>query len=79
MPSVERSNLKPHCDSGQTLSASFCSLFRTSRAKTLPTMLSSDIPLSLLRSLLRDNVAVSHVLRHLSLCSSLEEEAMQVV
>ena len=44
MSIVDLSALNPHCASGYTRSASSCSLFSTTRAKVLPTMLRRDMP-----------------------------------
>ena len=45
MSIVDRSARKPHCDSGKIRSASFWSQISMTRANTLPTMLSREMPL----------------------------------
>ena len=44
MSTVDLPARKPHCASGYIHSASISNLFSTTRAKTFPTMLRSDIP-----------------------------------
>lgn len=83
MSIVEHFDLKPHCDSGYTLSASFLSQFRTTRANTFPTMLSKEIPLQLLHSLRfllfqGNDATASHVLGKVPLLPALTDQSVEV-